>query len=71
MKEGHLDASDFREKFGVELMERFKDPLERYAAEGRLRVDGDAITLERDALLQVDSMLFPFFLPEHQDVRYS
>jgi oxygen-independent coproporphyrinogen-3 oxidase len=71
MKEGRLDAGDFREKFGIELLDRFKDPLERYAAEGRLRIEGDAITLERDALLQVDTLLHSFFLPEHREVRYS
>jgi oxygen-independent coproporphyrinogen-3 oxidase len=71
MKEGRLDAGDFRRKFGIELMERFRDPLERYAAEGRIEVRGDEITLERDTLLQVDSLLHGFFLPQHREVRYS
>jgi len=71
MKEGRLDAGDFRRKFGIELMERFKDPLERYASEGYVRVEGDRITVERESLLQVDSLLHGFFLPEHRDVRYA
>jgi len=34
-------------------------------------VDGDAIRLNREGLLQVDRLLHEFFLPQHRNVRYA
>ena len=36
-----------------------------------LTVEGDAIILNREGLLQVDRLLHEFFLPEHKNARYA
>jgi oxygen-independent coproporphyrinogen-3 oxidase len=71
LKLGQITMGYYRDKFGI-------DPLERYAAqlaylrdEGFLTLEGDAITLTRDGLLQADRLLQGFFLPEHRDARYT
>jgi len=71
LKKGWLDAGCFREKFGVEVLDEWEDAWQRYAEEGCLRVEGDRVTLTREGLLRVDSLLPAFFEPEHQGVRYT
>ncbi|MBI1368541.1 MAG: radical SAM protein [Planctomycetes bacterium] len=70
MKTGRLERAYFMNKFGVNIAERFAGPFGKYEQAGFLTVGPDAITLDRDALLQVDTMLHEFFLPEHQGDRY-
>jgi oxygen-independent coproporphyrinogen III oxidase len=71
MKEGRLNANDFREKFGVEILEEFAEQFGNQRDKGYLEIDGDAITLTRKGLLQVDTLLPDFFEPEHRQVRYT
>ena len=70
MKLGRVDLLRFSEKFGVDLGARFAEPLARLAAEGMLEHGDDAITLSRDDLLRVDSLLHEFFLPRHRTARF-
>ena len=46
------------------------EPLARLAAERVLEHGDDAITLSRDGLLRVDSLLHEFFLPRHRTARF-
>src|SRR4030095_3464771 len=62
LKLGHVSRAYFREKFGVELTERFADPMQRLRDWGFLTVEGDQILLNREGLLQVDRLLHEFFL---------
>ncbi|MFN7953586.1 MAG: coproporphyrinogen-III oxidase family protein [bacterium] len=71
MKLGRLDAGYFRRKFDVDILTRFAEPFAAFRDERFLTIDGDTITLERDALLQVDAMLRAFYLPEHRTARYT
>lgn len=71
MKKGFLDRGYFREKFGVDVAERFAEQFGKYARAGFLTIGGEKIVLDRDALLQVDTMLHEFFLPEHRGERYT
>lgn len=71
MKLGRFNADYFRNKFGVDVLERFAEPLRRYRELGFVSIEGDRVSLDRDALLQVDTMLYEFFLPEHREVRYT
>jgi oxygen-independent coproporphyrinogen-3 oxidase len=71
MKTGHLDAGYFRDKFGVEIYDHWRDVWNDYVERGLATIDGDAMKLSREALLQVDSLLPAFFEPEHQGVRYT
>jgi oxygen-independent coproporphyrinogen-3 oxidase len=71
LKLGHVSRSYFKEKFGVELSERFAEPLQRLKDWGFLEIAGDLVLLNRDGLLQVDRLLPEFFLPEHKSARYA
>jgi len=70
LKLGHVSRDYFRKKFGVELTQRFAEPLQRLKDWGFLRLEGDQVLLTRDGLLQVDRLLHEFFLPEHRSSRY-
>lgn len=71
LKKGWLDAGYFRQKYGVEILDEWRDVWNEHVSEGMLTIDGDRIELTRDGLLQADSLLPPFFEPEHQGVRYT
>lgn len=71
MKRGSVSRAAFQRKFGVDIAERFAAPLRHLTAEGFLAVEGDTIRYTRQGLLQVDSLLHDFFLPEHRDARYA
>ena len=70
-KLGHVNAGYFREKFGVEITDRFSAPLERLREWGYLTIEGDELQLNREGLLQVDRLIHEFFLPQHRDARYA
>src|SRR5436190_15807762 len=63
LKLGRVSRAYFQKKFGVDLCERFADPLQRLTDWGFATVEGDQILLHREALLQVDRLLHEFFLP--------
>jgi oxygen-independent coproporphyrinogen-3 oxidase len=71
LKTGQLDASYFRRKFGVEILDEWREVWQQYASEGYVELDGDRITLTRAGLLCADGLLPAFFEPEHQGVRYT
>jgi oxygen-independent coproporphyrinogen-3 oxidase len=70
-KLGKNSISYYRNKFGVDVTQRFAAPLQRLKDWGFLTVEGDELKLNREALLQVDKLLYEFFLPEHQTTRYA
>jgi oxygen-independent coproporphyrinogen III oxidase len=71
MKLGRTSCAYFQGKFGVNVRERFAEPLRTLQSWGFLELDGDTIRLNRDGLLQVDRLLHEFFLPQHQHARYA
>jgi len=71
MKEGHISAQGFREKFGVEILSEFEEPFQHQQAAGFLTIDGDDVTLTRRGLLQVDTLLPAYFESEHREIRYT
>jgi oxygen-independent coproporphyrinogen-3 oxidase len=71
LKKGWLDAGYFRAKFGVEILDEWRDAWQKYADDDLLAIDGDRVTLTRAGLLRADSLLPAFFEPEHQGVRYT
>ncbi len=71
LKKGWLDAGYFRDKFGVEILDEWRDAWNEYAEEEMLTIDGDRIELSRQGLLRADALLPAFFEPEHQGVRYT
>ena len=71
IKEGHVSARPFRQKFGVNILDEFAEALHNQQAAGYLTVEGDDIRLTRKGLLQADSLLTEYFEPEHREVRYT
>lgn len=72
LKKGWLPPAYFGEKFGVDIVEQWRDIWTGYQTEGLVsRLDGERIELTREGLLRVDSLLPAFFEEEHQGVRYT
>jgi oxygen-independent coproporphyrinogen III oxidase len=71
MKLGRVHREYFQNKFGVDLARRFSGSLNELEAQGLLNHDPAGLRLTREGLLQVDKLLYRFFLPQHQGVRYS
>jgi oxygen-independent coproporphyrinogen-3 oxidase len=71
LKKGTVGRAYFQKKFGVDVTKRFAETFARLRDWGFLAIEGDRITLNREALLQVDRLLHEFYLPEHRDARYA
>lgn len=71
LKLGQVSIQYYQDKYGVNVTERFAQPLNYVESEGFLSIEGDAIKLNRQGLLQVDRLLHQFFLPQHRNARYT
>lgn len=73
LKRGFIQPSDFAKKYNVDVYQRWQPIWDRYVDEGlaTLELDDDRISVTRRGLLRIDSLLPPFFEPEHQNVRYT
>ena len=71
LKKGWLDAGYFRKKFGVEILDEWRDEWRAHQGDGMLTISGDRIELTRQGLLNADGLLSVFFEPEHRGVRYT
>ena len=71
LKLGGVERRYFREKFDTDVVESFAVPFDEARRRGWLRIGDDAVTLTREGLVRVDRWLPAFYLPEHQNIRYS
>ena len=72
LKSGAVRPAYFQEKYGVNVLDRFREPLQTLTSASYLREASPAvIALSREGLLRVDSLLKRFFKPEHAAVRYT
>jgi len=71
MKLGNVRRAYFQGKFGVDIQQRFAGPLSVLRDRGFLTLDQNSVRLNRDGLLQVDRLLYEFFLPQHRNARYA
>ena len=71
LKLGTIRPAYFKDKYGVNVLERFQEPLGSLAKDGYLTASSEVVALNRDGLLRVDSLLPRFFLPEHAGIRYT
>ncbi|MCA8999911.1 MAG: coproporphyrinogen III oxidase family protein [Planctomycetaceae bacterium] len=71
MKEGRVAAEPFIEKFGVDPLKEFAEPLANQQRAGYLEIDNGEVVLTRKGLLQVDSLLPEYFEEQHREVRYT
>ena len=72
LKLGSVKPAYFSEKYGVNILQRFRDALDSLQADGWLAEANDRIVaLTRQGLLRVDTLLPRFFLPRHAGIRYT
>ncbi|NQW02710.1 MAG: coproporphyrinogen III oxidase family protein [Acidobacteria bacterium] len=72
LKRGWIATEYFQNAYGVNVTERFRMEIATLKSEGWLNTQTpERFELTRDGLLRVDTLLPRFFLPQHQDVRYT
>jgi oxygen-independent coproporphyrinogen-3 oxidase len=72
LKLGSIRPGYFHDKYGVDVLQRFRDPLDSIGADGYLAErSAERVALTREGLLHVDALLKRFFLPEHAGIRYT
>ena len=71
LKLGGVERRYFREKFKTDVLESFAEPLDEARRRGWLTIGDEAVTVTRQGLVRVDRWLPVFYLPEHQNLRYS
>jgi oxygen-independent coproporphyrinogen-3 oxidase len=72
LKSGSIRPPYFRDKYGVDIVSRYREPLAQLHERGYLQTaTADVISLTRAGLLRVDSLLPHFFRPEHRGIRYT
>src|SRR3954470_18652391 len=71
LKTGHLDVAYFRDKYGVDIREEFRDAFDNLTREGWLNVNGESIDCTPDGLIQIDRHLPAFFDPQYISSRYT
>jgi len=71
LKKGYLLREYFQKKYDVDIVAHWESAWHKYQDEGFAKIDDERITLSRDGLLRVDSLLPVFFEEQHQGVRYT
>ena len=71
LKLGRVERAYFQAKFGVDIHQRFAKPFQVLQEWGVLVLGQQGAQLNRSGLLQVDRLLYEFFLPEHRTSRYT
>jgi oxygen-independent coproporphyrinogen-3 oxidase len=72
LKLGSVRPAYFKDKYGVDILQRFRGELASLAGDGYLKEVGERIvSLTRQGLLRVDQLLPHFFLPQHVGIRYT
>ena len=71
LKLGAIRPQYFEQKYGVDVLDRFRAPLDSLTAERLLTATRELVSLSREGLLRVDSLLPRFFLPAHTNLRYT
>lgn len=72
LKRGAIRPEYFSDKYGVDVLDRFREPLAVLRQHGYLATASPArVALTREGLLRVDVLLRHFFLAQHAGVRYT
>ncbi len=71
LKLGRVSKSYFAGKFHTDIAAHFDAQFTELKRRGLLTEQGDWLLLDRSALLKVDILLHAFFLPQHQNARYT
>jgi oxygen-independent coproporphyrinogen-3 oxidase len=72
LKLGSIAPGYFKDKYRVDVHDRFREGLESLQADGYLSAcTAERVALTREGLLRVDGLIKRFFLPEHRGIRYT
>jgi oxygen-independent coproporphyrinogen-3 oxidase len=72
LKLGHVEPPYFARKYGVHILQHFRDQLQTLRADGYLAEASEAVVrLSREGLMRVDALLPRFFLQQHLGIRYT
>ncbi len=71
LKLGRIGAGYFREKFGENILDLFEEQWRGYQEQGYLNLEDGQVTLTREGLLRVDSLLPAFYQDHHRGARYT
>ena len=66
LKLGGCPTRYFQEKFGLNVLRRFAEPLAALAARGWLLLDAEHVRVTDEGLVRVDRLLDWFYLPRHR-----
>ncbi len=71
LKRGYLEKAYFQEKYGIDIMDKWKAEFAQHVADEMLTISDERATLTRKGYLHADALLPPFFEAENRDVRYT
>ncbi|MBX7168495.1 MAG: coproporphyrinogen III oxidase family protein [Pirellulales bacterium] len=71
LKTGRLEIGYFRDKFGVDIVEKWREVWDRMVADEYANIADGAIQLTRAGLLRVDGLMAELFEPQFRGVRYT
>jgi oxygen-independent coproporphyrinogen-3 oxidase len=71
LKLGGVERRYFEEKFKTDVLDSFAEPLDEARRREWLSIGDQAVSVTLEGLVRVDRWLPAFYLPEHQNVRYS
>lgn len=70
LKLGAVPRGEFRDRFGVDPLDEFRQGIDELVARGWMLVDHDAVRLSFAGLLRADHLLPVFYLPRHRSAPY-
>jgi oxygen-independent coproporphyrinogen-3 oxidase len=71
LKLGKIEVAYFRDKFAVDILSEFREPLERLSRQDMLTISDGSVTLTRQGLLRVDTLLHEFYETRYRGARYT
>ena len=72
LKLGAVRPRYFKDKYDVNILDRFREQFASLRAESYLTEASDrVVSLSRPGLLRIDALLPRFFLPQHAGIRYT
>lgn len=71
LKTGQVDSAYFLSKFGVKIMDRFREAIAGLRRDGFLHEANGELRLNRQGILRVDALLPRFFEDAYRDIRYT
>lgn len=71
LKLGEVGTDYFQQKFDVDVLQEFQQPLQKLESQGWLSVSDRTIKLARKGLLRVDTLLPEFYDQPYRGARYT